>query len=230
MGPQSLRAASVYRNLLKSLRKHVGREDYKKHFRDFITEEFQKNSELSDPSSVQNKLRLAHDYTFLLNSVHHQKELLFSYNIAVDRSDEMTRILGKSAASVGLQLPESFPCRFLKRRREQKYNVLFGRTNWQEKDAHCSVIHKSRASMLDVFYPIYSDDQREQTEGRWGGKRREKRKRYQSAIGCQFTYGVDDLNLVTVTAKRLVAKLCLNDEVDALMGNSTRETIIMAGN
>ncbi|RVW22412.1 hypothetical protein CK203_033484 [Vitis vinifera] len=34
------------------------------------------------------------------------QELLLSYNIAVDRSDEMKRILGKSASSVGLQLPE----------------------------------------------------------------------------------------------------------------------------
>ena len=36
------------------------------------------------------------------------QDLLFSYNIAVDRSDEMKRILGKSAASVGLQLPEVY--------------------------------------------------------------------------------------------------------------------------
>ena len=36
------------------------------------------------------------------------QELLFSYNIAVDRSDEVKRILGKSAASVGLQLPEVY--------------------------------------------------------------------------------------------------------------------------
>ena len=36
------------------------------------------------------------------------QELLFSYNIAVDRSEEMKRILGKSAASVGLQLPEVY--------------------------------------------------------------------------------------------------------------------------
>ena len=39
------------------------------------------------------------------------QDLLFSYNIAVDRTDEMKRILGKSAASVGLQLPDVYkPC------------------------------------------------------------------------------------------------------------------------
>lgn len=36
------------------------------------------------------------------------QELLFSYNIAVDRSDEMKRSLGKSASSVGLRLPEVY--------------------------------------------------------------------------------------------------------------------------
>nr|POE89038.1 40s ribosomal protein s23 [Quercus suber] len=36
------------------------------------------------------------------------KDLLFSYNIAVDRSEEMKRVLGKSAASVGLQLPDVY--------------------------------------------------------------------------------------------------------------------------
>ncbi|XP_057541241.1 uncharacterized protein LOC130818967 [Amaranthus tricolor] len=108
MGSEALQAIKVYRHLLKSVKKHIGLEDYKQHFRDFIMEEFKKNCKLSDPSSIQNKLKLGRDYTFLLNSVHHQKELLFSYNIAVDRSDEMKRILGKSAASVGLQLPEVY--------------------------------------------------------------------------------------------------------------------------
>ena len=36
------------------------------------------------------------------------QDLLFSYNIAVDRSDEMKKILKKSAASVGLQLPDVY--------------------------------------------------------------------------------------------------------------------------
>ncbi|KAK9282962.1 hypothetical protein L1049_011187 [Liquidambar formosana] len=98
--------AKVYRHLLKAVKNQLGKEESQRHFRDFITQEFRKNVELSDLSSIQQKIRLAHDYTFLLNSVHHHKDLLFSYNIAVDRSDEMKRTLGKSAASVGLQLPD----------------------------------------------------------------------------------------------------------------------------
>ncbi|XP_044508124.1 uncharacterized protein LOC123227403 [Mangifera indica] len=108
MSSEMLQAAKVYRHLLKAVGKHIGKEDYKRHFREYITQEFRKNINLSDPSSIQQKIRLAYDYTFLINSVHHHKDLLFSYNIAVDRSDEMKRVLGKSAASVGLRLPEPY--------------------------------------------------------------------------------------------------------------------------
>ncbi|KAJ8461157.1 hypothetical protein OPV22_034083 [Ensete ventricosum] len=95
-------------NLLKAVKKHIGNEGSKRHFRDYITEEFRKNASVSDQATVENKIKLAHEYTFLLNSVHHHKELLFSYNIAVDRSDEMKKVLNKSAASVGLQLPDVY--------------------------------------------------------------------------------------------------------------------------
>ncbi|VFQ62606.1 unnamed protein product [Cuscuta campestris] len=105
----------VYRNLVKAVKKHVGKEEHKAHFTKFIKEEFRKSisnesAAKTDLSStlLQDRLKLAKDYTLLLNSVHHQKELLFSYNIAVDRSDEMKKVLGKSAASVGLQLPEVY--------------------------------------------------------------------------------------------------------------------------
>ncbi|GLT78178.1 hypothetical protein SLA2020_497230 [Shorea laevis] len=108
MSSQALQATKVYHDLLRAVKKHIGKEDYKKHFSEYITEEFRKNHGLSDPSLVRQKIKIASDYTFLLNSIHHHKELLFSYNIAVDRSEEMKRILGKSAASVGLQLPEPY--------------------------------------------------------------------------------------------------------------------------
>lgn len=97
-------AKAAYRNLLRAVRNHVGKEDHKSHFTDFIKHEFRRNVSSQTPPN----LKLAQDYTFYLNSVHHQKELLFSYNIAVDRSEEMKKVLGKSAASVGLQLPEVY--------------------------------------------------------------------------------------------------------------------------
>ncbi|KAL3628174.1 hypothetical protein CASFOL_027220 [Castilleja foliolosa] len=105
----NITAKGVYRNLLKAVKKHVGEEEHKSHFINFVKHEFRRNSNSEDPQ----KLRLAGDYTFHLNSVHHHKirkfkDLLFSYNIAVDRSDEMKRVLGKSAASVGLQLPDVY--------------------------------------------------------------------------------------------------------------------------
>uniref|UniRef100_A0A7N0V722 Complex 1 LYR protein n=1 Tax=Kalanchoe fedtschenkoi TaxID=63787 RepID=A0A7N0V722_KALFE len=100
-------AGRAYRAVLKAVKKHVGAEDHhKKHFNDFVTQQFRRAA--SDDDAVQGRLRLARDYAFMLNSVHQHKELLFSYNIAVDRSDEMKKILGKSAASVGLQLPDVY--------------------------------------------------------------------------------------------------------------------------
>ncbi|KAF4369611.1 hypothetical protein G4B88_021416 [Cannabis sativa] len=103
MSSEAFQVAKVYRNLLKAVVKHIGKEDSKRHFREHVTNEFRKNLVLSDLKSVRQKIKLAQDYTYFLNS-----ELLFSYNIAVDRSEEMKRTLGKSAASVGLQLPEVY--------------------------------------------------------------------------------------------------------------------------
>ncbi|CAN6568639.1 unnamed protein product [Malus baccata var. baccata] len=107
MSGEALQVAKVYCHLLKAVKKHVAKEENKRHFIKYTTEEFRNNCKLSDPSSIQHKIKLAENYTLLLNSVHHHKDL-FSYNIAVDRTDEMKRVLGKSAASVGLQLPDVY--------------------------------------------------------------------------------------------------------------------------
>ncbi|CAH8359893.1 unnamed protein product [Eruca vesicaria subsp. sativa] len=98
----SSEVARVYRDILKAVVKHVGKEDHKSHFIDFVKHEFRKNT-----NSLE-KTNLARNYAYLLNSIHSHKELLFSYNIAVDRTEEMKRVLGKSAASVGLRLPEVY--------------------------------------------------------------------------------------------------------------------------
>ncbi|KAF6157403.1 hypothetical protein GIB67_038176 [Kingdonia uniflora] len=105
MGSKGLETGRVYRVLLKSVRKHIGKEEKKRHFTDFITQEFRKTT---DDSAIPQKLKLARDYNYLLNNVLHHKELLYSYGIAVDRSDEVARTLRKAAASVGLQLPEVY--------------------------------------------------------------------------------------------------------------------------
>ncbi|CAN8253361.1 unnamed protein product [Cochlearia groenlandica] len=106
-GEVALAAARVYRDILKSVVKHVGKEDHKSHFVDFLKQEFRKKNGNSD-SLTREKINLARNYAYLLNSIHSHKELLFSYNIAVDRTEEMKRVLGKSAASVGLRLPEVY--------------------------------------------------------------------------------------------------------------------------
>ncbi|KAK1256774.1 hypothetical protein QJS04_geneDACA024493 [Acorus gramineus] len=108
MGSEAAKAANAYRQLLKAVKKHIGGERSNRHFRDFITEEFRNNAASVDGPTARRKITLARDYAYYLNSVHRQKELLFSYNIAVDRTDEMKKILTKSASSVGLQLPDVY--------------------------------------------------------------------------------------------------------------------------
>ncbi|XP_020518030.1 uncharacterized protein LOC18426188 isoform X2 [Amborella trichopoda] len=103
-----MEALTAYRHLLKAIDKHIGKDGNKRHFRDFVVQEFRKNSKISDPTDIQQKIKLAKDYMFLLTSVHHHQDLLFSYNIAVDREGEMKRTITKSAASVGLQLPDVY--------------------------------------------------------------------------------------------------------------------------
>lgn len=73
MSSGTLGAAKIYQRLLKAVKKHIGHDGCRRHFRDFVTEEFRKNINLSDQTAIQSKLKLAHDYTFLLNSVHHHK-------------------------------------------------------------------------------------------------------------------------------------------------------------
>jgi hypothetical protein len=78
---EALQAAKVYRQLLKSVKKHIPKEDSKKRFKEYVTDEFRNNSTLSDPSSVHHKIKLARDYTILLNSVHHHKARTFSISL-----------------------------------------------------------------------------------------------------------------------------------------------------
>lgn len=75
---EALQAAKVYRELLKAVKKHIPKDDGKKRFKEYVTNEFRNNSTLSDPSSVHHKIKLARDYTLLLNSVHHHKAHTFS--------------------------------------------------------------------------------------------------------------------------------------------------------
>lgn len=69
-----LKALSVYRQLVKVSKKHIGNGDGKMiPFGDYISEEFRRNAKLSDETGIQRKLQLAHNYTFLLQSVQRHK-------------------------------------------------------------------------------------------------------------------------------------------------------------
>lgn len=69
--------AKAYRGLLRAVNKHLGEEDAKRRFQEYVNQEFRSNSALLDPLDVRRKVMLAKDYTFLLNSVHHHKVMLF---------------------------------------------------------------------------------------------------------------------------------------------------------
>lgn len=78
MSAEALQVSKAYRHLLKAVKNHIAKEDTKRHFVEYVTEEFRNNCKLSDLSSIQQKMKLARDYTFLLNSVHHHKVLHLS--------------------------------------------------------------------------------------------------------------------------------------------------------
>ncbi|CAM6103540.1 unnamed protein product [Calypogeia fissa] len=101
-------AGPVYRGLLKALKTHVTKVSGNPHFREFVAAEFRKHKDLSDPAAIQQKLNLAKDYTTLVNSVHHHKELLLSYNIGVDRVAEQKARLIDTAHRVGLEMPDLY--------------------------------------------------------------------------------------------------------------------------
>ena len=77
---EALKAAKVYRELMKAVKKHVGKEEHKTHFTDFIKSEFRKAGDGLETSFVQQKINLARDYTYLLNSVHHHQVRVFHIN------------------------------------------------------------------------------------------------------------------------------------------------------
>ncbi|KAG5110260.1 hypothetical protein JHK82_039483 [Glycine max] len=65
---------NIYRLLLKAVKKHIVKEEKRRRFIEFVTSKFRNNQNLYDCVAIQQKIKLACDYTFLLNSVHHHKK------------------------------------------------------------------------------------------------------------------------------------------------------------
>lgn len=81
MSGEVVLAARVYRDLLKAVVKHIGKEDHKAHFLDFVKQEFRKNAN-------SEKISLARNYTFLLNSIHSHKVKSFYDYICIFSLEE----------------------------------------------------------------------------------------------------------------------------------------------
>ncbi|KAJ0852921.1 hypothetical protein HanRHA438_Chr14g0645251 [Helianthus annuus] len=70
---EALKAAKVYKELMKTVKKHIGKEEHKAHFREFIKTEFRKSVDGLESSVIQQKMKVASDYSYLLSSVHHHQ-------------------------------------------------------------------------------------------------------------------------------------------------------------
>jgi hypothetical protein len=63
------RPAHVYRDLLKTVRKHANGD----HFSDYIRQKFRDSVVSKDPDAVQKTIALAKDYAYLVKSIHAHK-------------------------------------------------------------------------------------------------------------------------------------------------------------
>eukprot|EP00850_Spirogloea_muscicola_P025880 SM004672S16627 [mRNA] locus=s4672:224:746:- [translate_table: standard] len=99
----------AFRALLRAVDRHITKVGANTEFREYVIAMFRVAGEgTSQPEQVAKRVALARDYTFLVDSVHHHRELLQSYNIAVDRRNEQAEMLRNTAHRVGLRLPETW--------------------------------------------------------------------------------------------------------------------------
>jgi hypothetical protein len=72
-GELPLVGKQVYRQLLKSVDRHVTGVANNKQWREFIAAKFRQGHDVSDPKIAADRTQLAQDYTFLINNIaHHQ--------------------------------------------------------------------------------------------------------------------------------------------------------------
>lgn len=103
--------ATVYRTLLQTLRRHVSHSPESKSLSEHASAIFRQGAETAKNISQKERERailLAKDYAYLVNGIHDHRELLLSYNIGVDRTEELAARLRSTADRVGLRMPESF--------------------------------------------------------------------------------------------------------------------------
>lgn len=122
--PTSTSALAAYRALRRSLRasdiedRGLVRALSAEFRRLLREEEKEKNGKAKGPSASTSAASmppqppppaassLARDLAFLLSAVKHQRDLLLSYDIGVDRDTRQMETVRRTAARVGLRLPE----------------------------------------------------------------------------------------------------------------------------
>ncbi|KAK9826904.1 hypothetical protein WJX81_007730 [Elliptochloris bilobata] len=96
---------AAYRTLLRLLKRHLGGAANSRPWLEHVASEFRSSAGLS-AAELDSRLQLLKDYVFLLQHTHEHLDLLLSYNIGIDRDARQRDTMRRSAASVGLQLPE----------------------------------------------------------------------------------------------------------------------------
>lgn len=95
---------TAYRHLLRAIQQHVTSNTGNGSWKEYAKEQFRRNAGEKDGRKVQELVQLAEEYATLVEDVHAHKELLFSYNIGVERNQR--DMMEKTARRVGLELPK----------------------------------------------------------------------------------------------------------------------------
>lgn len=95
---------TAYRHLLRAVQQHVTSSTGNGLWKEYAKEQFRRNAGEKDGRKVQELVQLAEEYATLVEDVHAHKELLFSYNIGVERNQR--DMMEKTARRVGLELPK----------------------------------------------------------------------------------------------------------------------------
>lgn len=94
----------AYRQLLRAVQQHVTASTGNGTWKEYAREQFRRHAGEKDGRKVQALVELAEEYATLVQDVHAHKELLFSYNIGVERNQR--EMIEKTARRVGLELPQ----------------------------------------------------------------------------------------------------------------------------
>eukprot|EP00741_Cyanophora_paradoxa_P021273 tig00021348_g20533.t1 len=100
---------AIYRSLLRAVDRSLGPRKTNPMFREFLRAEFKAAAKETQPERVADLRKVAADYTLLVTSVKSHLDLLLDMGIGLDSETREKKRIERSAALVGLRLPEVAP-------------------------------------------------------------------------------------------------------------------------